>query len=110
MRAGPRRTRRASIRIDVHAARRGAGADPARCRRLHAWQRLDTREALLPALVARESVVDDSVTELFDTPEGVAVRTGTDAADWARGRIAADRAHLNAGDVAPPRRGLGGAA
>ena len=65
--------------------------------------------ALLPALVARESAVEDSVTELFGTLEGVAVRTGSDAAGWARGRIAADQAHLNAGDVAAPPRRLGGA-
>ena len=62
--------------------------------------------ALLPALVARESAVEESVNELFGTLEGVAVRTGTDAAGWARGRIAADRAHLNAGDVEHRRDGL----
>ena len=66
--------------------------------------------ALLPALVARESAVEESVTELFGKLEGVAVRMGTDAAGWARGRIAADRAHLNAGDVGAPPRRLGGAA
>jgi hypothetical protein len=65
---------------------------------------------LLPALVARESVVDDSVADLFGTLDSVAVRTGTDAAGWARGRLAADQAHLNAGDVAAPLRRLGGAA
>ena len=65
--------------------------------------------ALLPALVARESAVEESVTELFGTLEGVAVRTASDAAGWARGRIAADQAHLNAGDVAAPPRPLGGA-
>ena len=64
--------------------------------------------ALLPALVARESAVEESVTELFGTLAGVAVRTGSDAAGWARGRIAADQAHLNAGDVAAPPRRLGG--
>ena len=65
---------------------------------------------VLPALVERESVVEDSVKELFGTLEGFAVRTGTDAAGWARGRIAADRAHLNAGDVEAPPKRLGGAA
>jgi hypothetical protein len=66
--------------------------------------------ALLPVLVARESAVEESVTELFGTLDSVAVRTGADAAGWARGRIAADQAHLNAGDVAAPPRRLGGAA
>lgn len=65
---------------------------------------------LLPALVARESVVDDSVAELFGTLESVGVRGGTDGAGWARGRMAADQAHLTAGDVAAPRKQLGGAA
>jgi uncharacterized protein DUF2786 len=62
--------------------------------------------ALLPVLVARESVVEDCVTKLFGTLDSVAVRTGTDAAGWARGRIAADRAHLNSGDVGHRRDGL----
>ena len=66
--------------------------------------------ALLPALVARGSVVDDSVTQLFGTLDSVAVRAGTDAAGWARGRVAADQAHLNAGHVAASPRRLGGAA
>lgn len=66
--------------------------------------------ALLPALVDRENAVEDSVTELFGTLEGVAVRAGTDAAGWARGRIAADLAHLTAGDVTAPLKRLGGAA
>ena len=67
-------------------------------------------EGLLPVLVARESAVEESVAELFGTLESVAVRAGTDAAGWARGRIAADLARLNAGDVAAPSRRLGGAA
>lgn len=66
--------------------------------------------ALLPALVDRENAVEDSVTEQFGTLEGVAVRAGSDAAGWARGRIAADQAHLNAGDVSAPLKRLGGAA
>lgn len=65
-------------------------------------------QALLPALVERERVVEDSVTELFGTLESVAVRTASDAAGWARGRMAADRAHLNAGDVAASPRRIGG--
>jgi hypothetical protein len=64
---------------------------------------------LLPALVARETVVEETVAELFGTLDSIVVRTETDAAGWARGRIAADQAHLNAGDVAAPRR-LDGAA
>lgn len=66
--------------------------------------------ALLPALVARENAVEDTVTELFGSLEGVAVRAGNDASGWARGRLAADHAHLNAGDVAAPLKQLGGAA
>ncbi|MEY2583392.1 MAG: hypothetical protein QOE09_3241 [Ilumatobacteraceae bacterium] len=65
--------------------------------------------ALLPALVARESLVEDSVTEMFGALEGVAVRTGSDAAGWARGRIAADQAHLNAGHVRTRSQVLGAA-
>ena len=62
---------------------------------------------LLPALVARESAVEESMTELFGTLDSVAVRTAGDAVGWARGRFAADQAHLNAGDVAAPPRRLG---
>jgi hypothetical protein len=63
--------------------------------------------ALLPALVARASVVDDSVKQLFGTLDSVAVRAGADSAGWVRGRIAADQARLNAGDVIAPARRLG---
>ena len=66
--------------------------------------------ALLPALIDRENAVEDTVKELFGTLESVAVRAGTDAAGWARGRIAADQAHLNSGEVAVPTKQLGGAA
>ena len=66
--------------------------------------------ALLPALIDRENAVEATVTELFGTLEGVVVRAGTDAAGWVRGRIAADQAHLNSGEVAVPTKQLGGAA
>ncbi|HVE17931.1 MAG TPA: hypothetical protein VNB52_02550, partial [Ilumatobacteraceae bacterium] len=66
--------------------------------------------ALLPALIERENAVEDTVMELFGTLEGVAVRAATDAVGWARGRIAADQAKLNAGEVAVPPKRLGGAA
>jgi hypothetical protein len=66
--------------------------------------------ALLPALIDRRNAVEDLVEELFGTLEGVAMRAGTDPVGWARGRIAADQAHLNAGEVAVPPRQLGGAA
>jgi hypothetical protein len=64
--------------------------------------------ALLPALVARESVVDEMLAQMFGTLDSVAVRGGTDSAGWVRGRLAADQAHLNAGDVARPARQLAG--
>lgn len=66
--------------------------------------------ALLPALIDRDNAVEDRVKELFGTLDSFAMRTGTDAVGWARGRMAADQAHLNGGEVAVPPRLLGGAA
>jgi hypothetical protein len=65
---------------------------------------------LVPVLLAREGLVDDSVAELFGTLDSLAVRGTIDPAGWARGRLAADRAHLSAGDVAASSTPLDGAA
>ncbi|MGH9272018.1 MAG: DUF2786 domain-containing protein [Ilumatobacteraceae bacterium] len=58
--------------------------------------------ALLPALVARDHAVDDEVARQFAELSSSRVRGGRDAVGWARGTLAADLAHLNAGDLARP--------
>jgi hypothetical protein len=56
-------------------------------------------ESLLPVLAARDDAVDDVVAEMFGELQSLAVRGGSDAAGWARGRFAADLAQLNFGDL-----------
>lgn len=55
---------------------------------------------LLPVLASRDDAVQHTVTELFGSLQSGVVRGGTDAAGWARGTMAADLAHLNAGNLA----------
>lgn len=59
-------------------------------------------ESLLPVLVARDHAVDDEVSRQFSQLRSSTVSGGRDAVGWARGMLAADRAHLNAGDLARP--------
>jgi hypothetical protein len=51
--------------------------------------------SLLPVLAARESAVDDAVSEMFGELAAGMVRGGSDVAGWARGQLAADLAELN---------------
>lgn len=55
---------------------------------------------LLPVLASRDDAVQDTVTELFGSLQSGVVRCGSDSAGWARGTMAADLAHLNAGNLA----------
>jgi hypothetical protein len=55
--------------------------------------------SLLPVLAARDSIVDDAVEEMFGSLESNVVLGGTDVAGWVRGKMAADQAHLNFGDL-----------
>ena len=51
--------------------------------------------SLLPVLASRESAVEDEVAAVFGDLVMTSVRGGSDAAGWARGRLAADLAELN---------------
>lgn len=62
----------------------------------------ETGRSILPVLAARSSLVDATVGEMFGRLGTSAVRGGLDAAGWASGRMAADRAQLNFGDLAQP--------
>ena len=55
--------------------------------------------SLLPVLAARDSAVDDAVSEMFGELRSTIVRGGSDAAGWVRGKLAADMAQLNFGDL-----------
>jgi hypothetical protein len=59
----------------------------------------ETGVSILPVLAARSSVVDSTVAEMFGRLRSSAVRRGHDPAGWASGRMAADRARLNFGDL-----------
>ncbi len=54
---------------------------------------------LLPVLVARSSRVEEAVASIFPTLRTSAVRGGSDAAGWAAGTQAANRARLNRADL-----------
>lgn len=62
----------------------------------------ETGRSILPVLAARSSLVDATVGEMFGRLGTNAVRGGLDAAGWASGHMAADRAQLNFGDLAQP--------
>lgn len=62
----------------------------------------ETGRSILPVLAARSSLVDATVGEMFGRLGTTAVRGGLDAAGWASGHMAADRAQLNFGDLAQP--------
>lgn len=67
----------------------------------------DHGASLLPALAARDGVVDEAVTEMFGALQCDVVRGGTDAVGWVRGRMAADQARLNVDDLDAPAFALG---
>lgn len=67
----------------------------------------ETSRSIMPVLAARSSVIDAAVDELFGERVASAVRGGYDAAGWASGHMAADRARLSFGDLAEQAAGLG---
>jgi hypothetical protein len=56
-------------------------------------------ESLLPVLASRDDAVQDFVAELLGPVRSSVVRGGSDAAGWARGRLAADLAKLTSGEI-----------
>jgi len=66
----------------------------------------ETGRSILPVLAVRSSRVDDAIDEMFGRLKSSAVRRAFDPAGWSSGRSAADRAQLNAGDLARPARAL----
>jgi hypothetical protein len=67
---------------------------------------VETGRSILPVLAARSSEVDAAVDEMFDRIKPTSTRRGYDADGWAGGRLAADRAKLNAGDLTRPSKAL----
>jgi hypothetical protein len=63
--------------------------------------------SILPVLAARSSIVDETVKEIFPRLGKMRSRAGLDPEGWASGRMAADRAKLNSGDLARPTPALG---
>jgi hypothetical protein len=61
------------------------------------------RGSVLPVLSARSSAVDETVEQMFGKLRTSRVRRGYDAAGWASGQLAADRARLAFGDLARGR-------
>ena len=59
----------------------------------------DIGTALVPVLAARTAAVDDAVAEQFGRIEMSRPRRGRDAAGWASGTLAANRATLHLGDL-----------
>ncbi len=66
---------------------------------VYAATEAETGTSFLPMLRSREAEIDDYVSERFGELSQSAVRAGRDAAGWASGRVAADNARLNAGDI-----------
>ena len=61
----------------------------------------ETGHSILPVLAARSAAVDSAIDEMFGRLRTTAARRSVDAAGWASGRSAADRARLNSGDLDP---------
>ena len=70
----------------------------------------ETGRSVLPVLAARSSIVDARVSELFPRLGTMRSRATVDPEGWASGRMAADRARLNAGDIARSTPALPGRA
>ena len=66
----------------------------------------ETGTSIVPVMAARSAVVDNVFDEMFGRNLSSTARRSYDAAGLASGRLAADRARLNAGDLAPRRRAL----
>lgn len=67
----------------------------------------ETGASILPVLRARSAVVDEVFAEMFGRNLSSMARRRYDPAGLASGRLAADRAQLNAGDLTAPRRAIG---
>ena len=67
----------------------------------------ETGRSILPVLAARSSIVDATVGQIFPNLSSMRSRAGVDPAGWASGRMAADRAKLNAGDLTKPMPAIG---
>jgi Protein of unknown function (DUF2786) len=66
----------------------------------------ETGQSFLPVLIERSALVDTAVTDLFGKLRSKTSRRRLDGEGWVSGRMAADRAKLNAGDLAPSRKRL----
>jgi hypothetical protein len=66
----------------------------------------ETGDDILPVLAARTLVVERRVDELFPRLRTMRSRAMVDPEGWASGRMAADRARLNAGDLTRAKRAL----
>jgi hypothetical protein len=80
-----------TLRIDQRLAEINAAVE-------HAAES-DSDGSLLPVLAARDDAVDDAVRKMFGDLQPQAVRGASDAAGWVRGKLAADLAQLNFGDL-----------
>jgi Protein of unknown function (DUF2786) len=63
----------------------------------------ETGRSILPVLAARSARVDTTISEMFGPLGRPPRRRDVDAAGWASGVVAADRARLNSGDLEPAR-------
>jgi hypothetical protein len=70
----------------------------------------ETGRSILPVLAERSAIVDAKVREIFPRLRSMRSRAGLDPAGWASGRVAADRARLNSGDLRTPTPELPAAA
>jgi Protein of unknown function (DUF2786) len=67
---------------------------------------VEAERSVLPVLAARSSAVDEAVEEMFGELRASRVRGGYDAAGWASGQLAADRARLAFGDLVRGRNDI----
>lgn len=68
----------------------------------------DGSSSLLPVLAARSDAVDEEVDAMFGALLTSTVRGARDATGWARGKLAADLARLDAGELRAAGRAVGG--
>ena len=66
----------------------------------------ETGASIFPVLAARSLIVDAAVKETFPRLGKASTRAGQDPEGWVSGRLAADRAKLNSGDLPSPIRAL----
>lgn len=61
----------------------------------------ETSRSILPVLAARSADIDSTIDEMFGSLRESMVTGGHDAAGWASGKLAADRARLTSGELTP---------